>query len=49
MSVEESTVILGPIDQVGWFSASATPTAASSSRVRPRTVRRRGEQQTGDV
>ena len=36
ISVEESTVIFGPIDQVGWTRASATSTAASSSGVRPR-------------
>ena len=34
--VDESTVIFGPIDQVGWASASATPTVASCSPVRPR-------------
>src|SRR4029453_12680383 len=36
MSVDESTVILGPIDQVGWARASATVTSARSSRLRPR-------------
>ena len=36
ISVDESTVIFGPIDQVGWASASSTVTAASSARVRPR-------------
>ena len=32
----ESTVIFGPIDQVGCASASSTVTSASSARVRPR-------------
>ena len=36
MSVEESIVIFGPICQVGWASASATVTAASSAAVQPR-------------
>jgi len=36
MRVDESTVILGPIDQVGWAKASATVTAARSERLRPR-------------
>ena len=36
MSVEESIVIFGPIDQVGWASASSLVTPASSSRRRPR-------------
>ena len=36
ISVEESTVIFGPIDHVGWARASSTRTAASWSRVRPR-------------
>ena len=30
--VAESTVILGPIDQVGWARASAGVTVASASR-----------------
>ena len=34
--VDESTVIFGPIFQVGWASASSTVTSASSARVRPR-------------
>ena len=32
----ESMVIFGPIDHVGWASASSTVTSASSSAVRPR-------------
>ena len=32
MSVDESTVIFGPIDHVGWASASSIVTAASSAR-----------------
>ena len=36
ISVEESTVIFGPILQVGWASASSTVTAASSAPARPR-------------
>ncbi len=36
MRVDESTVILGPIDHVGWARASAMVTSASSARVRPR-------------
>ena len=36
MSVEESMVIFGPIDHVGWASASATVTAPSRSAVKPR-------------
>ena len=36
MRVEESTVIFGPIFQVGWASASSTATLARSSGVRPR-------------
>ena len=35
-SVAESTVIFGPIRQVGWASACSAVTSASSSRVRPR-------------
>ena len=36
MSVDESMVIFGPIDQVGWASASSTVTSASSAFDRPR-------------
>ena len=36
MSVAESMVILGPIDQLGWASACSGVTAASSAAVRPR-------------
>ena len=36
ISVEESTVIFGPIDHVGWARASATVTDAKSSGRRPR-------------
>ena len=36
MSVDESTVIFGPIDQVGWASASATVTSPSCSAGQPR-------------
>ena len=36
MRVDESMVILGPIDQVGWASASSTVTARSCSAVQPR-------------
>ena len=36
MSVELSTVIFGPIDHVGWASASATVTRSSSAFERPR-------------
>ena len=36
MSVDESTVIFGPIDQVGWASASSMVTSASSAAERPR-------------
>src|SRR5829696_8309794 len=36
MSVDESIVIFGPIDQVGWARASSIVTSASSARVRPR-------------
>ena len=36
ISVAESIVILGPIDQLGWASASSGVTAASSAAVRPR-------------
>ena len=36
MSVDESTVILGPIDQVGCARASSIVTSASSARLRPR-------------
>ena len=36
IKVDESTVIFGPIDHVGWARASSTRTAASWSRVRPR-------------
>ena len=36
ISVDESIVILRPIRQVGWASASSTPTTRSSSRDRPR-------------
>ena len=36
MSVDESTVIFGPIDHVGWARASSTVTSARSARVRPR-------------
>ena len=36
ISVAESMVILPPIDQVGWRSASSTVTSSSSARVRPR-------------
>ena len=50
MSVEESTVIFGPICQVGWARASAMVIPASSSPLRPRngpplavsTIRRNG-------
>ena len=43
MSVAESIVILPPICQVGWASASSIVTSSSCSRVRPakRTARRR--------
>ena len=41
MSVEESTVIFGPICQVGWARASSTVTAASSSAPRPERTGRR--------
>ncbi len=40
MSVEESTVIFGPICQVGWARASATVTEASSAASCPGTARR---------
>ena len=36
MRVDESMVILGPIDHVGWASASATVTAPSRSAGQPR-------------
>ena len=36
MSVDESIVIFGPIDQVGWARASSTVTSASSAFDRPR-------------
>ena len=36
ISVDESMVIFGPIDHVGWASASATVTARSRSAVQPR-------------
>src|SRR3974390_3219440 len=36
MRVDESTVILGPMRQVGWASAASTPTPSSSRRPLPR-------------
>ena len=36
MRVDESTVIFGPIDHVGWARASSTVTCSSSARGRPR-------------
>ena len=36
ISVDESTVIFGPIDHVGWASASSTVTSASDAGARPR-------------
>ena len=53
-SVAESTVIFGPMRQVGWASASSGVTSPSSSRVRPRNgppepVRTRLATCSGDV
>ena len=36
MRVDESIVIFGPMDHVGWASASSTVTSASSARLLPR-------------
>ena len=49
MSVDESTVIFGPIDQVGWASASSTVTSASSARrAAPERAAAGGEHDAGD-
>ena len=49
ISVEESTVIFGPMDQVGWARASATrrPSASSSPAPPAEGPARGGEQQPG--
>ena len=50
ISVLESIVIFGPIDHVGWASASSTPTSASSAAVRPAERPAAGrEQDAGDL
>ena len=50
MSVEESTVIFGPIFQVGWASASSTVTVGQlGAGAAPERAAAGGEQQAGDL